>query len=69
MIVNFFRAAGSALAGVLVHEYPAVIFAYAGFFSRLTNIADVTVGIIACSAGACLSWLAGRAMLNLLARI
>src|SRR3974390_2300073 len=66
---NFLYRAGWVISGLLLFDFPPTIFAYAGFVSRLTNIDEaVEIGFV-CSAIACLSWLAGRAMAYALAHI
>ena len=50
------------MAGLLLLELPATIFAYSGFFARLTTAFDmVLLGVYSTAIG-CLCWLVGRAM-------
>jgi hypothetical protein len=57
------------MAGLLLHECPAVIFAYPAFASRMTSAYDTIMMGVASSILACLSWLAGRTMQHILSRI
>jgi hypothetical protein len=57
------------LAGLLLFECPAVIFAYSAFASRMSSARDTIMMSVASFALAGLSWLAGRAMQYVLARI
>ena len=66
---DFLNWAGWTIAGILLFEAPPMIFAYNGFFSPLTNALDVVARVIACCVLACASWLTGRTMTYLLARI
>jgi hypothetical protein len=66
---EFLYRAGRVISGLLLLDIPATISAYSGFFPRLTNAADTIAIGFACTATACLSWLAGRAMAYVLARI
>jgi hypothetical protein len=66
---DFLYRAGWVIAGLLLFEFPATIFAYSGFVSRLTTAADTVFVGISCTTIGCLSWLAGRAMGYFLARI
>jgi len=66
---DFLYRVGWVISGLLLFDVPPTIFAYSGFVARLTNI-DETIQIgFACTAIACLSWLAGRGMGFLLPRI
>ena len=66
---NFLYRAGWVISGLLLFDFPPTIFAYSGFVSRLTNIDEaVEIGFL-CTAIACLSWLAGRAMAYAIAHI
>ena len=58
----------TGLSGLLLLDFPATIFAYSGFFPRLTNVADMIAIGFACTAVGCLSWFAGRALRYALAR-
>jgi hypothetical protein len=57
------------LAGLLLFECPAAIFAYSVFVSRMSSARDTIMVSVASFTLACLSWLAGRAMQYVLARI
>jgi hypothetical protein len=54
---------------LLLFDFPPTIFAYSGFVARLTNVDEAIEIGFHCAAIACLSWLAGRAMAYVLARI
>ena len=59
---DFLYRAGWFIAGLLLLELPATIFAYSGFFARLTTAFDmVLLGVYSTAIG-CLCWLVGRAM-------
>ena len=66
---EFLYRSGWAISGLLLFDFPPTIFAYSGFVARLTNVGETIETGFACSAIACLSWLAGRGMEFLLARI
>ena len=57
------------ISGLLLFDVPPTIFAYSGFVARLTNVGEAIQIGFACTAIACVSWLAGRGMGFLLARI
>jgi hypothetical protein len=61
--------AGWVIAGLLLFDFPAMIFAYSGFMARLTSFADTITAALSCTAIGCLSWLIGRVMGYVLARI
>jgi hypothetical protein len=66
---DFLYRAGWVISGLLLFDFPPTIFAYSGFVARLTNVDEmVKIGFL-CTAIACLSWLAGRAMAYVLTRI
>jgi hypothetical protein len=65
---EFLYRAGWMISGLLLLDFPATIFAYSGFFPRLTNVADMIAIGFACTAVGCLSWFAGRALRYALAR-
>ena len=58
-----------AMAGLLLLECPAVIFAYSAFVSRMTSAYETMMLGVASAVLACLSWLAGRTMQHILSRI
>jgi hypothetical protein len=60
---------GWVIAGLLLSDFPATIFAYSGFMARLTSFADTVWVGLSCTAIGCLSWLIGRVMGYVLARI
>src|SRR5262249_45018018 len=66
---NFLYRTAWAISGLLLLDCPAMIFAYSGFAARLTNVADTIATGTSCTAIACLSWLAGRAMGHVLDRM
>jgi hypothetical protein len=66
---DFLYRAGWVISGLLLFDFPATIFAYSGFFPRMTNVADTIAVGFACTAVGCLSWFAGRALRYVLARI
>ena len=66
---NFLYRAGWVFWGLLLFDFPPTIAAYSGFVSRLTNIDEAVETGFLCTAIACLSWVAGRAMANVLARL
>jgi hypothetical protein len=66
---NILYRSGWAISGLLLLDCPATIFAYSGFAAKLTNLADTIATGTSCTAIACLSWLAGRAMGHVLARM
>jgi hypothetical protein len=66
---EFLYRAGWAISGLLLFYFPPTIFAYSGFVARLTNVGETIEIGVACTAIACLSWLAGWGMGFLLARI
>src|SRR6516225_4941831 len=65
----FLYRAGWVISGLLLFDVPPTIFAYSGFVARLTNVGETIEIGFACTAIACLSWLAGRGMGFLLARM
>ena len=64
---EFLYRAGWVISGSLLLDFPATIFAYSGFFPRLTNVADTIAIGFACTAVGCLSWFAGRTLQYVLA--
>ena len=66
---EFLYRVGWVISGLLLFDFPPTIVAYSGFVARLTNVNElVEIGFV-CTAIACLSWLAGRALGYGLARI
>jgi hypothetical protein len=66
---NFLHRLGWAISGLLRFNCPAMIFAYSGLAARLTDVADTIATGSSCMALGGLSWLAGRAMGYVFARI
>jgi hypothetical protein len=66
---DFLHWVAGTVAGLLLLECPAVIFAYSAFVPRMTSGYDVIKLCGASTALACLSWFAGRAMQYVLSRI
>jgi hypothetical protein len=66
---DFLYRAGWVVSGLLLFDFPPTIFAYFGFVARLTNVDEMFKIGFSCTAIACLSWLAGRTMGYVLARI
>jgi threonine/homoserine/homoserine lactone efflux protein len=56
-----------ALAGILLFELPATIFAYLGF-ARLTSTTEALASTFIYAAMACLSWVAGKALRYVIGR-
>src|SRR6516164_3100777 len=59
---DFLYRAGWVISGLLLFDVPPTIFAYAGFAAGWTNVADCIALGVFCTTIGCLSWLAGRAM-------
>jgi hypothetical protein len=64
----FFQHLGNILywsalcvAGILLFELPATIFAYLGF-ARLTSDSEALTSVFICTALACLSWVVGKVL-------
>jgi hypothetical protein len=66
---DFLYRAGWMISGLLLFDLPPTIFAYLGFVARLTNVDEMVKIGFSCTAIASLSWLAGRSMAYVLARI
>jgi len=66
---DFLYWVGWVISGILLFDFPATIFAYSAFAARLTNVYDTILLGSSCMTIGCLSWLAGRAMGYILARI
>jgi len=59
---DFLYRAGWVISGLLLFDVTPTIFAYAGFAAGWTNVADCIALGVFCTTIGCLSWLAGRAM-------
>ena len=59
---DFLYRAGWVISRLLLFDVPPTIFAYAGFAAGWTNVADCIALGVSCTTIGCLSWLAGRAM-------
>jgi hypothetical protein len=64
-MLHFIYQTVSATSNILTLGFPVAIFALVGF-TRLASPIEAVSAISLCSFMACLSWIAGRAMKNVL---